>query len=336
MDLTLNLFSSNNTTDSNNDTKKPKTHILFNLDVIITRTWGSINFILYVIILVYNIYHLIKTPESTPPKLFVTIHLFCICALYSFTFMLPLTQTDESTYTTSFYFTIKGYSGLCSFQGVFHCACLLGMVALSLCIAISCYFSFFKKQLSKKIELIMCSAAWIIPLIICLFALFEGMQIDENNLCWPKNVIWRIVFDTFFCLSYLLNLIVIVVIVIKLVRLKKENRRKYIIKTLLLGIVLFTLLFYFCDLIHSWVVNFCLATNLCMQNKPDSNIDNMWFILLNDTLGLGTGICLMFVYKPKFPKILCCKEMNRSELPEFGESDDDNENEMMEVNSRIN
>ena len=198
------------------------------MDVIITRSWGCINFILYVIILGYNIYHLIKTPQSTPPKLFVTIHLFCICAIYSFTFMLPLTQTDKSTYTTSYYFTIHGYSSLCSFQAVFHCACLLGMVAMSLCIAISCYFSFFKTKLSKTTELIMCSAAWIVPFVICLFSLLDEMSIDENNLCWPKNYVWRIVFDAF--LTYLLDLIVIGTIVIKVCRLNKENRKNISLK----------------------------------------------------------------------------------------------------------
>ena len=96
--------------------------------------------------------------------------------------------------------------------------------------------------------------------------------------------------------------------------------------------MLLTLVSYFYDLSHSFVVNWCLVTNLCMEGLEDSNIDNMWFILLNDILGLCTGFCLMFVYKPKFPKILCCKELDKNELPDFGDSDNENQNEMMEVN----
>jgi hypothetical protein len=43
----------------------------------------------------------------------------------------------------------------------------------------------------------------------------------------------------------------------------------------------------------------------------------MFFILLSDVFGLGTGVCLMFVYKPKLPQVLCFKD-DVNELPEFG------------------
>lgn len=257
-------------------------NVLYNIDVIITRLWSYINFFLCTFIIIYNIYHLIKNPISAPPKIFITLQLFCICTLYSITFMLPLTETEDSRYKTYLYFTLTYTSTIskvfCSTQAVLHASCLLSMLTISFCILISSYFRLFKQPLDKKVEIIVCMIAWIVPLLVCLCSLFgEGeMAIDDNNLCWPKNIHWRLIYDILFCLIYLLNLIVIVVIVVKICKAKMQNIKKYVIKILLLGSVLITLSFYLYNLSHSLYVNFCLTFEIKTKEEIDSINHNMF------------------------------------------------------------
>ena len=246
--------------------------------------------------------------------------------------MLPLTETVDSKYKTYLYFTLNYSSAIskvfCSIQAVFHGSCLLSMLTLSFCILISSYFRLFKAPLNKKVEIRVCMVAWIVPLLVCLCSLLgKGeMAIDDNNLCWPKHEHWRLTYDIMFCLIYLLNLIIIVVIVVKLYRAKMQNIRKFIIRILLLGSVLITLSFYLYDLSHSLYVNFCLTFKIKTKEDLDSNNHNMWFILMSDVFGLGTGVCLMLVYKPKLPQVLCCKDNVSDQFPEIG-----NNNELVEL-----
>ena len=348
------IFSLANETDNSiilNGTNRT----LFIIDVYLTRVWSYSNFLLYVFILAYNIYYLIKAPQSVPPKIFITIQLFVICAIYSFTYMLPLFNSKEAEMESEFpnFDIYNTTSPLCSAQAIFHSTTLLAMLGINLCITISCFFSFKKKKLSKKVEILLCLAAWIIPLIVCLFSLLDKeMLIDANMLCWPGIPEWRIVYDCIFCLAYLANLIVFGLIIYQIFKINKEKKWKYFKKIWLLGLILITLSLYFSDFVHSLIVNSKIVIKKNSQNGNDtvlaneestsdsqdnSNIDSMFFILCCDILGLFTGNCLVLVYKPRFPRVLCCKEDVQGELPEFGESDseyeneNENENEMMSL-----
>ena len=343
MDLSSNSSFGNETNNSSITNGTDRT--LFILDVFLTRIWAYANFLLYVFIIVYNIYQLVKAPKSASSKISITFQLFFICTIYSLTYMLPLFDSKGLKQYFPHFIIFSTDHLLCYAQAIFHSTTLLGMLGINLCITISCCFSFYKKKLSKHVEVLLCLAAWIIPLIVCLFSLIDDeMLTDTNMLCWPGNKAWRIVYDLIFCLAYLANLIVYVLIIYKIFKLHKEKKWKYIKKVWLLGLILITLSLYFYDFVHSFFTNIELVSgdnknSRSVQSPPnkkdDSNIDSMFFILSCDILGLLTGNCLVLVYKPRFPRVLCCKEEVQGELPDFGDSDseyeNDNENEMISV-----
>ena len=354
MDTFFNLSSTNDASSSDiNITRSDK--IVLYIDIITTRIWAYSNFLLYVFILAYNIFHLFKSPQSAPPKIFITFQLFFICTIYSLTYMLPLFQPEsdlekaQNTFPQFYIYNIA--SPICYAQAIFHSTTLLGMLGINLCITINCYFSFYKKELSKNVEVLICLAAWIIPLIVCLFSLLDkSILIDANMICWPENQIWRIIYDFFLCSAYLANLIVFGLIIIRVYKIDSTNKWKYIRKIWLQGLILITLSLYFYDFAHSLVVNMDMVVNpktddpnnrtmVHEESTPDtkenSNIANVWFVMFNDYLGLLTGNILVFVYKPRFPRVLCCKEKVQGELPDFGdnetEKENENANELMDI-----
>lgn len=329
-------------TDTTNDNNYHTDQILLTIDILITRIFSYFNFCIWIFLIIYNVRYIIKNPESKPHNFVLSLHLFFICTLYNVTFILPLTTTDTS-YKSDLYFSIEygkttTNNFFCALQGIIYTACLLGMLSISLCIAINCYFNLFKKSLSKNVELAMTSGSLIFAFLLSSSCLFDSnddqhegaMLIEANLLCWPYNRVWRLVFDIFFCGVYIANFTFIVIIVVKLFRINTEEAKKYIYRMILLGVILVTLFIYFADLIHSLYKN---AKFLIIGDTTDnSNITNMWFCLSRDFLVMCTGISLMIIYKPKFPKILCFKDKPDDERDD-SLTVEDTTNELIEVNA---
>ena len=322
-------FTDAQLTDINNPSD-----VFLDMDIVITRVFSYFNLCMWIFLIIYNVRYIIKHPESKPHNFAISLHLFFICTLYNVTFVLPLSITGNS-YTSSFYFSLEFKSALnnflCPLQGIILTACLLGMLSISLCISISCYFNLFNKSFSRNTELIMTSGSLICSFLLSLCCFLgnggeDVMLVEPNLLCYPNNVVWRLIYDIVFCTVYIANLVVIVIIIVKLLKTNIEEAKNYIFKMVLLGIVLFTLMIYFCDLIHSLFRNAeILSTG---ESGENSNIQSFVFCLIRDFCGNCTGISLMFIYKPKFPKILCCKEKSEaySDLHV-----DDATNELIEV-----
>lgn len=320
--------------------------VLLRIDIIITRLFSISNFVIWIFLLGYNINYINKNPESKPHNFVISLHLFFICTLYNVTFILPLTTTSTS-YTSKLYFSTEFGSSLnnflCPLQGIILTGCLLGMLSISLCIAITCYLNLFKTGVSKKVEVTMTSGSLIFSFILTLCCLIgnnpgEVMLVEANLLCWPHNMIWRLIYDIFFCGIYIANFVFIVIIIVKLLKTNMEEAKEYIVKMILLGIMLVTLVIYFADLIHSFYKNSKLLykknsgeqhQNQNDQPEENSNITSMVFCLFRDFFGMCTGVSLMLVYKPKYPKILCFKE--KPDIVSILHIDDTT-NELIEVN----
>ena len=323
------------TTDNNYDTNQ----ILLTIDILITRIFSYFNFCIWIFLIVYNLRYISKNPESKPHNFVLSLHLFFICTIHNISFILPLTTTKTS-YTSKFYFSLEygttKSNFFCALQGIIYTACLLGMLSISLCIAVNCYFNLFKKSLPKNVELAMTSGSLIFAFLLSASCLLDSnddkhtgaMLVEANLLCWPYNRIWRLVYDIVFCGVYIANFTFIVIIVVKLLRINTEEAKKYMYRMILLGVILVTLFIYFADLIHSLYEN---AKLLIKKNEVEnSNITNMWFCLSRDFLVMCTGISLMIIYRPKFPKILCFKD--KPDERDDSLTVEETTNELIEVN----